>query len=136
MDDSLNFKYSPAFFERLCPVLEECIPSFDRRYFIFRVFNNEWPDMRPSERTTHLAKVLRDFLPADFNRAATRIRAIAEALHRIEEYDEGAQYRFLFKYIQLFGTDHMSESITCLRHIARIARQANDRRQVQEESRV
>lgn len=136
MDNSLIFNYSPAFFERFCPVLEEVIPSFDRRYFVFRVFNNDWPEMRPAERTTHLAKVLRDFLPADFNRATTRIRAMAEALHSIDEYHEAAQYPFLFKYIELFGTDHMVESLNCLRYIAKVSGEPNGRQQLYEETRA
>ena len=136
MDDSLTFDYSPAFFERLCPVLEEVIPAFDRKYFIFRVFNNDWPEMRSSARTIHLARVLRDFFPADFNRAVARIRSLAEALHTIHEYDEGAKFPFLFKYIELFGTDHMHESLGCLRYIGKIAGRANDRLRQPEETSV
>lgn len=136
MEDSLTYSYSPGFFERLCPVLEEIIPAFDGKYFIFRVFNNDWPEMGSPQRTAHLAKVLRDFLPADFNRAATRIRRMAEALHKINGYIEAVRFPFLFAYIEMFGTDHMHESMSCLRYIGKIAGLANDPPRLLEETPV
>lgn len=136
MNDFLTFNYSPAFFERLCPVLREHIPTFDSRHFIFRIFNNDWPEMPSAEREIHLARVLHDFLPIDFGQAAGVLRGIARGLGKMGRDGETAPCGFLFKYIELFGTEHMAESMSCLSHITRIARQTRDSRRVEQGSRV
>lgn len=114
MNDSFKLAYDPAFFERLCPVLEGCIPAFNRRDFIFRVFNNTWPDMCYQQRVTHIASVLRDFLPADFTQAALYVTAISKRLRRAVISDRGIEFAFLLKYVELFGTEYVAESNNCV----------------------
>jgi hypothetical protein len=116
MNDSFKVTYDPAFFERLCPVLERCIPAFNSRDFIFRVFNNKWPDMPYHERVTHIASVLRDFLPSDFARAAWCLTEISRCLKRVVISDRGMEFAFLLKYVELFGTEHVAESaiVSCV----------------------
>lgn len=95
--------YNPAFFEQLCPVLRDSIVDFDDRDFIFRIFNNAWPDMEFKERVGHIAKVLHHFLPEDFPRAAKLIIAISQALKNRKFPHHGFENIFLAEYIDLFG---------------------------------
>jgi hypothetical protein len=97
--------YNPAFFERLCPVLTEFLPEFDNRDFIFRIFNNAWPDMDLRERVRHLSKTMHHFLPKEFPEAADRIVAISKRLKK-ERSGDGFENIFLADYIQTFGRKH------------------------------
>ena len=108
--------YNPAFFERLCPVLTELMPEFDSRDFIFRIFNNAWPDMDLRERVRHLTKTMHHFLPKEFPEAAKRIVAISKRLTR-EHSQEGFESIFLADYIQTFGREHPDLSRVALDEI-------------------
>jgi hypothetical protein len=114
MNDSLGLIYNAAFFERLCPVLENCIPAFDRKHFIFRVFDTRWPDMNLAERETHIARVLHDFLPQDFSKAASSINAVAANLKEVGKHGAGVEVAFLGKYVELYCDGHAGTSIQCL----------------------
>ena len=97
--------YNPAFFEQLCPVLESCINDFDRRDFIFRIFNNAWPEMELKERVRHVAKVLHHFMPKDFPQAANQIITISHALKNGKFPQHGFENIFLAEYVESFGRD-------------------------------
>ncbi|MEX1241297.1 MAG: hypothetical protein WEB30_16365 [Cyclobacteriaceae bacterium] len=105
MKTPLRDMYNPAFFERLCPVLNDCIPGFDRRDFIFRIFNNAWPDMELKERVRHVSKVLYHFLPKDFSLAAKQIIAISHALKKEKFPQHGFEKIFLADYVDQFGRE-------------------------------
>ena len=105
MKTPLRYMYNPAFFDRLCPVLNDCIAGFDGRDFIFRIFNNAWPDMELKDRVRHIAKVLHHFLPTDFPRAAKLIIAISHALQNENFQQHTLENIFLVEYVEQFGRD-------------------------------
>lgn len=109
--------YNPAFFERLCPVLNDCIPDFDSRDFIFRVFNNAWPDMELKERVRHISKALHHFLPADFAAAAQQLISISQALRKKDLAEHGYENIFLADYIETFGGQHPVQSQAALNEV-------------------
>lgn len=102
MKTPLRNVYSPAFFEQLCPALEACLSGFDSRTFIFRVFNNAWADMEFRERVNHLARVLHDFLPADFPSAAERVVTIVREL-KPSDPAQGIENIFFAEYLKTYG---------------------------------
>jgi hypothetical protein len=106
MKTPLRYLYNPAFFERLCPVLEESIPGFDSRDFIFGVFNNAWPDLELHERTHHVAMVLDRFLPGDFPAAMELVLGIAKSLKSRAFFQKGFEHLFLARYVESYNGKH------------------------------
>ena len=119
MGAPLKNMYNPAFFERLCPVLNENIPGFDCRDFILRIFNNRWPDLELKERVRHIAITLHHFLPNDFTVAVRHIVLVSKALETRERL-QGFENIFLPDYVEVFGLDHPDESLTALEEITRL----------------
>lgn len=109
--------YNPAFFDGLCPVLEEYVDGFNCRDFIFRVFNNEWPDMDWAERTRHIAKALHHFLSRDFGNAARQLADVARALKRVRKDHCGLEFVFLGTYLEVYGLHHNEESVQAIAEV-------------------
>jgi len=120
MATPLKFMYNPAFFERLCPVLTECIPGFDCRDFVFRIFNNAWPELELKDRVRHIASVLNHFLPKEFPRAAMQLVALSDALLKKGTPAQGFQMIFLPDYIAVFGQEHPGEALEALAEITKL----------------
>ena len=70
--------------------------------------------MSYQQRVTHIAKVLRGFLPADFAQAASYLTAISDRLNLVAKSDRGIAFAFLVKYVELFGLEHVAESANCV----------------------
>jgi len=119
MTTPLKYMYNPAYFEKICPVLNQSLPGFDCRDFIFRIFNNEWPDKELKERVRHIAVVLHNFLDKDFRKGSRQVVAIAEALMKTERL-QGFENMFLADYIEVFGIDHPDESLTALEEVTKL----------------
>ncbi|HEX8041871.1 MAG TPA: hypothetical protein VF490_22145 [Chryseosolibacter sp.] len=103
MSQAQKLIFNPAFFDGLCPVLEEYIDGFNGRDFIYRVFNNEWPDMEWTERTRHIAKAIQHFLSRDFSNAARQLANISLALKNVGNHYGGIEYVFLGTYLEVYG---------------------------------
>ena len=120
MAEPLKNMYNPAFFEKLCPVLRQCIPQFDCRDFIYRVFNNHWPDLELKERVRHITICLHHFLPADFSKASQMLIRLADVLRKNNIREQGFETIFIPHYIQVYGLDHVDESLRALEHITKL----------------
>ncbi|HEU5145721.1 MAG TPA: DNA alkylation repair protein [Chryseosolibacter sp.] len=119
MATPLKYMYNPTYFETLCPVLKHCIPNFDCRDFIFRIFDNQWPDLELKQRVRHISRVLRHFLPEDFRLAAKHIVSVAEELEK-RTTTQGFEHIFLPDYIEVFGLGHPQESFEALEQITKL----------------
>jgi 3-methyladenine DNA glycosylase AlkC len=115
--EPLKNMYNPEFFERLCPIMRNVIPGFDCRDFIFRIFNNTWPDLELKERVRQITHVLHHFMPKDFTVAAGMITELAAALREGASPEQGFATIFLPDYIQVFGLDFPDQSMDALEKI-------------------
>jgi 3-methyladenine DNA glycosylase AlkC len=119
MAEPLKYMYNPAFFGKLCPVMCATMPNFDCKDFIFRVFNNRWPDLELKERVRHIAVVLHEFLPAEFPQAAFIVINLSKRLSDILP-KQNFSCMFLPDYIEVFGMDHPDESLSALEEITKL----------------
>ncbi|MFZ6014175.1 MAG: DNA alkylation repair protein [Bacteroidota bacterium] len=120
MAEPLKNMYNPQFFEKLCPVLCKSIPGFDCRDFIFRIFNNTWPDLELKQRVRQIAQVLHHFLPADFGQASRVIIRLAQNLRQADTKEQGFALIFLADYIEVYGLDHVDESLQAIEEITKL----------------
>lgn len=120
MTTALKYMYNPLFFERLCPTLSEHIPGFDGRNFVFRIFNNQWPDLGLKERVRHISLVLHHFLSKDFSVACQQLIVISQTLRSRHHREQGFEYIFLTDYIEVFGLDQPQLSLPALEEITKL----------------
>lgn len=120
MADPLKYMYNPAYFERLCPVLRQAIPGFDCRYFIFRVFNNTWPDLELKQRVRHITLVLHDFLSQDFPAASQQIETISRLLKSRGGAHQNFANIFFADYLEVFGLEHPDESLRAMEEVTKL----------------
>lgn len=120
MAEPLKHMYNVAFFEELCPVMTEVIPSFDCRAFIHYVFDNRWPDLELKQRVTHIAQALHNFMPKHFPEAAKIIVSLSEKLRLTGTREQGFATMFLPEYIHLYGLDFPEESLDALEEITKL----------------
>jgi 3-methyladenine DNA glycosylase AlkC len=120
MAEALKFMYNPAFFEGLCPVLSKHIPGFDCKQFIFRVFDNSWPDLELKARVRKISLVLHAFMPPEFTVASKILTNISYALRSSELKHNTFSTIFLPDYVEVFGLDYPAESLIALEEITKL----------------
>jgi hypothetical protein len=118
MTEPLKHIYNPAFFENLCPVLKQNIPGFECSYFIHRLFNNQWPDLEFKERVTHIAKVLNDFLPQEFENAFEILLRVANGFRKNAGREHRLALIFINEWIMIFGNQQGELSTAALKEVA------------------
>lgn len=121
MAEPLKNMYNPFFFERLCPVLQNSIPGFACREFIYRVFNNDWPDLELKQRVRHIARALHFYMPKSFPEAADILIQTAEALNNSGFRGQSFEPIFLCDYIEVYGLDHPDESLAAIEEVTKLA---------------
>lgn len=119
MAEALKHMYHPGFFEKLCPVMRATIPNFDCKYFIHRVFNNQWPELELKQRVRHIAMTLHDFLPQDFPKAASILVKLSEML-RQEVHEQGFATIFIPEYFMVYGLDHPEQSLAAFEKVTQL----------------
>ena len=109
--------YRPAFFERLCPLLQQHIPGFDSREFIFHIFDNGWPDLSYFERTRKISRILHRFMPGNFPAAVSLLVGLSSEIGEFENAD--LECGFMLDYIEVFGSEFPLASSLALEEISR-----------------
>jgi 3-methyladenine DNA glycosylase AlkC len=120
MADPLKFMYNPQFFDRLCPVLKDTVPSFDERRFIHLVFDKIWPDLELKQRSRQITQALHQFMPTEFFKAAEIIMTISKTLLKKKEKEQAYPFIFLPEYIELYGLEDFKTSMKAIEEVTRL----------------
>lgn len=117
MSSLLKDIYSKAFYNKFAEVVTTVVPSFNRQQFTRFIFDGDWQNMELKERMRHTSLALRQFLPADFEKAATVITGIIAALRKQGIRESSIEYMFLPDYIEIYGIDHYEASIKAIEQV-------------------
>ena len=79
--------YSVSFYERFLDVAATVIPSLDKKAFIKKVFDEDFKQKEWKDRMRHTTKVLHEFMPPDFSKAAKLIDDLIARLKN-KKFDE------------------------------------------------
>lgn len=120
MAEPLKNMYNPAFFEKLCPVLRETIPGFDCRQFIYRIFDNQWPELELKQRVRHITHAFHAFLPEDFSKASALLISLARKLRKNGFHEQGFVNIFVPDYIEVYGLEHPDESLRAIEEVTQL----------------
>lgn len=120
MAEPLKYMYNPEFFQRLTTVLNNTIPSFNEREFIYRVFDRTWPDLELKQRTRHVTIALHEFMPKQFSKAAEIIVCIANTLQLQKQKEQSYPFIFLPDYIELYGLEDFEHSMIAIEEVTKL----------------
>ncbi len=121
MAELLKHMYNPVFFERILPVMSESLPRFNEREFIYKVFDEQWPDLELKQRVKRIATSLKTVLPDEFSTAALLLAELSRRFRQERICVQGFELIFIPEFVGLFGTRHVDESLYALREITRLA---------------
>jgi hypothetical protein len=121
MATPLKDLYSPAFYAGFCQVLKNILPAFGEKEFLGRIFTPAFPDYELKERMAHSARVLRHFMPADFDQAAPILIRIVDELWKAGLEKQSLEYMLLPEYVAMYGLDDFESSMTAMETITRFS---------------
>ncbi|MDL2257192.1 DNA alkylation repair protein [Bacteroidales bacterium OttesenSCG-928-I14] len=127
MAEAFKNYYNEQFLERFSKDLILVIPDFDTRRFISQVIDNEWESRELKQRVTHIAKVLGQFLPADYKDAIAKILQVLDYVEKrqpdfakIDDNKFGLMLEYgavLDSYVELYGLDDYETSVKAIERI-------------------
>jgi 3-methyladenine DNA glycosylase AlkC len=109
--------YSPSFYNRLAPVLQQAIPGFDTQDFLKRIYTPDFEKKELKERMRHTTQVLHHFMPKNFAEAAPLLEAIITGLRSSHFAEDGLAFIFLPDYIECYGLDDYDTAIQSLEYV-------------------
>lgn len=109
--------YSVSFYNNFAEVLEEVIPSFDRKGFEKTIFDETWEGKELKERMKHTSMVLSKILPTEFEAATKLIERIICRLQQKGVKENGLEYMFFPDYIETYGIDHFDAAVRSIEFV-------------------
>lgn len=108
--EPLKNNYNQSFFDTFLNSLKKVNPTIDTSLFFNKIFINEWEQYELKDRMHHIAKTLHLFLDTDFKKAIHQIKKLIPILEK-DGVSGGFEYLFLPDYVEMFGQNHMVESV-------------------------
>jgi len=122
--------FNEQFFDRFTKALRLVI-DLDRQKFVSQIMDNEWENRELKQRCTHIATVLRNFLPPDYKEA---IAKILELLHHEEKTQpdfavvDDTKFSLMLDYgwildnfVEQYGLDDYEASIKAIERITQFS---------------
>ena len=83
--------WNERFFDGFTKALKSIINDFDERQFLSQVIDDEWNQKELLQRARHITTVLKNFLPADFKTATTKIVEIINYIKQTHYWEKLTQ---------------------------------------------
>ncbi len=109
--------YSVAFYEKFSAIAGDVIPSYDRKKFIQSIFDKNWKQRELKDRMKHTSFVLHQFLPDNFETAATMIEKMIDRLEEKRFIESSLEFMFLPDYLETYGIDHFDASVKSIERV-------------------
>ncbi len=108
--EPLKNAYNETFFDTFLNHLEKVKTNVDKLAFKTHIFSANWSHYELKDRMHHIAKVLHLYLNADFKIAIEEIKQLTLILQE-NNISGGYKYLFLPDYIEIFGINHIEDSV-------------------------
>lgn len=120
--------YDEQFFDRFTKDLKIIINDLDAQKFVSQIRDDEWEDRGYKQRTAHIARVLKKFLPANYKDAIAKILELLDGVkHALPDFSRIDDKNFglltldygliLANYIELYGLDDYETSVKAMEKI-------------------
>lgn len=128
MAESFKDIYDEQFFDRFTKDLKIVINDLDVQEFVSQIRDKEWEDRGYKQRTAHIARVLKEFLPANYKEAIAKILELLDGVkHALPDFSRIDDKNFglltldygliLANYIELYGLDDYETSVKAMEKI-------------------
>jgi 3-methyladenine DNA glycosylase AlkC len=103
--------YCSSFYTRFADVLQEVIPSLDKKQFILRMMGDDFAHMEWKGRMKRTTVVFHEFMPDHFAAAMKLIEKLIIKLRASGVGDDGLAFIFLPDYIETYGLDAFADAV-------------------------
>lgn len=128
MAESFKDIYDEQFFDRFTKDLKIIINDLDAQEFVSQIRDDEWEDRGYKQRTAHIARVLKKFLPTNYKEAIAKILELLDGVkHVLPDFSRIDDKNFglltldygliLANYIELYGLDDYETSVKTMEKI-------------------
>ena len=121
--------WNEQFFHVYTNALKCIIDDFDEHQFLSQIKDAEWDNKELLQRARHLTTVLKNFLPADYQKAVSKILELINLLKKTEywniivqnslegKYGLSLEYWFLGDYVEQYGLNDYETSVKAIEEI-------------------
>jgi 3-methyladenine DNA glycosylase AlkC len=103
--------YSAGFFENFTSILNEVLPSFNKKKFLSLIFDEDFKNKEWKDRMKHTTVVLHTVLPKEFPAAIQVIEEIIATLRKEHYGEDNLAFMFLPDYIETYGLHDFKTSV-------------------------
>lgn len=108
--------YNDIFFHQFTGVLAKNLQGFDKRQFLQQVRDDAWEERELKQRMKHIALVLHQFLPGQYDQGIEKIYSLITALRK-NDIKGGLEYMIFTEYVENFGLEHYNTSMEAMEFI-------------------
>jgi len=121
LSNLLKNLYSPEFFEEFSEILGLSIENFNSKQFKHLLFDEHWNNKELKDRMRHTTKVLNQFLPKDFEKAAIVINDLTHHLLNRKKKLNGLVLMFIPDYLETYGINHFKTSVALFEKVTQLS---------------
>jgi 3-methyladenine DNA glycosylase AlkC len=121
MAEPLKNMFNEQFIVPFCEVCKNHIPNFNIEEFINMVFNPNWKNLELKPRIKHIAYSLHKQLSDSIPENLKRIISISEDIRSNQNKQDTFEYLVLCDYIEVYGLDHLHESLEAIEKVTVLA---------------
>ncbi len=109
--------YSADFYDHFSRYLQRHAPSFNKKKFLSRIFDEGFAQMEWKERMQHTTRVMHSCLPADYPEAVNSINRIIADLRADGAGEDSLAYVIFPDYISSYGLADLKTSTAAIENI-------------------
>ena len=121
--------WNEQFFHVYTNALKCIIDDFDEHQFLSQIKDAEWDNKELLQRARHLTTILKNFLPADYQKAVAKILGLINLLKKTKywenivqsslegKYGLSLEYWFLGDYVEQYGLNDYETSVKAIEEI-------------------
>lgn len=117
MSTLLKDIYSPSFFDKFSDILKDVLQDFDKKKFTQAIFDKTWEKKELKDRMRHIAFVLHQFMPKDFEKATKCIEQFILKIQKKPFTKSSFEFTFFPDYIEKYGIENYDASITSIEFV-------------------
>ncbi len=121
MAEPLKNMYDKTFIDALAKIITKAYPKFDSKKFKKAIFTKDWDSKELKERMRHISLSLHEVLPKDFVKAVKILKKVASDKNSEAINSVGFELMILPDYVEVYGTNHWTESIDALESFTKVA---------------
>lgn len=121
MAEPLKNYFNRHFVEPFSEVCAVHIPDFNQENFLATIFDTNWKNLELKPRIKHIAYALQTQLTASIPENLKCIVAISEDIRINQNKQDTFEYLVLSDYIEVYGLDHVQESLDAMEKVTVLA---------------